>query len=304
MRVLVTGACGFVGRYLLSELASRGHTSYGMGLGTPPPDSPMREFLPIDMIDAAALKTAVARLAPDACVHLAAIAFVPCGKSSPREMTEINVMGTTNLLEALRTGSPATRLLFVSTAQVYGTRARPTPAKEEDPLLPESLYGVTKAAADGITRLYARQYGMPAIVARPYNHIGPGQSPDYVVASFARQVTSIRQGKPSAIKVGNLESRRDFTDVRDIARAYCLLLEKGIPGEAYNIASGKQVKIGEVLATLCELAGVTPQIVRDEALYRPDDSGLELDIRRLLKTTDWAPVIPLRQTLKDILEHP
>jgi GDP-4-dehydro-6-deoxy-D-mannose reductase len=301
MRVLVTGACGFVGRYLLAELASRGHTGYGIDRGTAPSDLPVREFLPIDICDAEALKTTVARLTPDACVHLAAIAFVPAGKSSPRKMTEVNVMGTTHLLEGLRTESPATRLLFVSTAQVYGTGARPAPAKEDDPLLPESLYGITKAAADGITRLYARQYGMPAMVARPYNHIGPGQAPDYVVASFARQVGAIREGKPAVIKVGNLESLRDFTDVRDIVRAYCLLLEKGIPGESYNIASGHKVKIGEVLNTLCELAGVAPRIVRDEALYRPDDSCLELDTARLLKTTGWAPVIPLRQTLKDIL---
>lgn len=302
MRVLVTGACGFVGRYLLAELASRGHTSYGMDRGAAPSDLPVQEFLSTDICDASALKTAVHHIAPDACVHLAALAFVPSGKSSPRMMTEVNVMGTVNLLEALRSDSPATRLLFVSTAQVYGTHTRPAPVREDDALHPESLYGITKAAADGIALLYARQYDMPVMVARPYNHIGPGQAPDYVVSSFARQVLAIRQGKTPVIKVGNLESRRDFTDVRDIARAYALLIEKGIPGEAYNIASGHQVKIGEILTTLCELTGVHPEIIREESLFRPDDHCLELDSSRLRKTTDWSPLIPLRQTLSDIVK--
>jgi GDP-4-dehydro-6-deoxy-D-mannose reductase len=273
-----------------------------MDRGAAPSDLPVQEFLSTDICDASALKAAVRQVAPEACVHLAALAFVPSGKSSPRLMTEVNVMGTVNLLEALRTDSPTTRLLFVSTAQVYGTRARPTPAREDDALLPESLYGITKAAADSIALLYARQYAMPVMVARPYNHIGPGQAPDYVVASFARQIMAIRQGAPPVIKVGNLESRRDFTDVRDIVRAYCLLLEKGVPGEAYNIASGHQVKIGEILTTLSELAGVHPEIVREESLFRPDDHCLELDSSSLRKTTHWSPLIPLRQTLADIVK--
>jgi GDP-4-dehydro-6-deoxy-D-mannose reductase len=304
MRVLVTGACGFVGRHLLAELAARGHTIVGMDKGPAPSDLPVQEFLPVDITHADAVKTAVRRLAPDACIHLAAIAFVPSGKLCPRTMTEVNVMGTVNLLEALRTDSPSTRLLFVSTAQVYGTSARPSPAREDDALQPESLYGITKTAADSISLLYARQYGMPVMVARPYNHIGPGQAPDYVVASFARQITAIRQGGPPVIRVGNLASRRDFTDVRDIVRAYGLLLEKGVPGKAYNIASGQQVHIGEILTLLSELAGVQPQIVRDESLFRPDDNCLELDITQLHETTGWAPVIPLRQTLADIVNFP
>ena len=302
MRVLVTGACGFVGRYLLAELAVRDHTSFGMDRGAAPPDLPVQEFLSTDICDASALKTAVRHIAPDACVHLAALAFVPSGKSSPRMMTEVNVMGTVNLLEALRSDSPATRLLFVSTAQVYGTHTRPAPVREDDALHPESLYGITKAAADGIALLYARQYDMPVMVARPYNHIGPGQAPDYVVSSFARQVMAIRQGAPPVIRAGNIQSRRDFTDVRDIVRAYCLLLEKGIPGEAYNIASGHQVKIGEILTALCELTGVHPEIIREESLFRPDDHCLELDSTRLRERTGWAPQIPLRKTLADIVE--
>lgn len=303
MRVLVTGACGFVGRHLLNELATRGHTAYGMDQGTAPSALRVEDFLQVDICDGRAVNDAVKRLAPDACVHLAAIAFVPSGAAVPARMVAVNVMGTTHLLEAFRTaGSPA-RILFVSTAQVYGSHPRPAPAREEDALAPESLYGITKSAGDGIARFYARQYGMEVMVARPYNHIGPGQDSGYVIASFARQVRAIRRGAPPLVKVGNLGSLRDFTDVRDICRAYALLLERGSRGQAYNIASGTLVKIGEALRGLCELAGVQPEIVRDEALYRPDDRCLMLDTSRLRETTGWAPSIPFNQTLADILEH-
>ena len=303
MRVLVTGACGFVGRHLITELVSRGHTAYGIDLGTAPAGLPVQDFLAVDICDGKAMTAAVQRIAPDACVHLAAVAFVPAGKSAPVKMVEVNVMGTTRLLEAFRCTGSSARILFISTAQVYGSQPRPAPAREQDPLAPDSLYGITKSAADGIARFYARQYGMDILVARPYNHIGPGQDSGYVISSFAHQVRAIRQGAPPLVKVGNLESLRDFTDVRDICRAYALLLEKGVKGEAYNIASGQQVKIGDVLNGLCALAGVHPEIVRDEALYRPDDRCLMLDISLLRKTTGWAPVIPFAQTLADIMEH-
>lgn len=301
MRVLVTGATGFVGRYLLSELKAQGHAAYGLDLGAPPPDLPVDAFVTADICRGDALPEAVARLRPDACVHLAAMAFVPSGKSSPVKMTEVNVMGTTRLLDAFRAHAPEARILFVSTAQVYGTRPRLAPVTEDDPLFPESLYGITKSAADGIARFFARQYGMPVMVARPYNHIGPGQAPDYVVASFASQVRAIREGAPAAIRVGNLESRRDFTDVRDIVRAYRLLLEKGAAGEAYNIASGRHVRIADVLARLCDLAGVQPRIDHDAALHRPVDHSLVLDITRLRQATGWAPAVPLETTLKDLV---
>ena len=303
MRILVTGACGFVGRHLLAEFVYRGHVAYGIDRGAAPAGLPVQDFLSVDICDAEAMNAAVRRIAPDACVHLAAIAFVPSGKSAPVKMIEVNVMGTTHLLEAFRTAGSAARILFVSTAQVYGSRPRSVPAREQDPFAPESLYGLTKSAADGIARFYAQQYGMDVMVARPYNHIGPGQDAGYVISAFAHQVRAIRQGATPLVKVGNLESLRDFTDVRDICRAYALLLERGVKGEAYNIASGRQVKIGDALKGLCALAGVHPEIVRDEALYRPDDRCLMLDTSRLREATGWAPVIPFDKTLADIMEQ-
>jgi GDP-4-dehydro-6-deoxy-D-mannose reductase len=264
---------------------------------------PVEDFLTVDICDGAAVRDAVTRLAPDACIHLAAIAFVPSGKACPEQMIAVNVMGTTHLLEAFRSRRQPARILCVSTAHVYGNSVRQAPVKEDDALLPDSLYGITKAAADGISRVYAREYGMHVMVARPYNHIGPGQAADYVVASFARQVAMIRRGASPLIRVGNLDSQRDFTDVRDIVRAYTLLLERGVPGGIYNIASGQQVGIGDVLSRLCDLAGVRPHIERDETLYRPQDGCMMLDITRLRHTTGWAPIIPLEKTLKDVVDQ-
>lgn len=301
MRVLITGVAGFVGHHLVAELAAHGHESSGLDRAVAT-DLPVREFIAADMCDGAAIHDAVVRLAPDACVHLAGMAFVPSGQAYPAQMAAVNIMGTTHLLEALRSAAPRARLLCISTAQVYGATGGPTPLREEDPLRPDSLYAVTKAASDGIALLYARQYGMPIMIARPHNHIGPGQSSAYVVASFASQVAAIRRGAPPLIKVGNLDSQRDFTDVRDVVRAYRLLIERGTPGEIYNIASGRQVRIGEVLSRLCELARIRPEIVRDNALYRPSDGGLILDTSRLRTTTGWAPTIPLDQTLHDLME--
>lgn len=246
---------------------------------------------------------AVSDVHADACIHLAAWAFVPSGTGDPAKIFEINLEGTTRVLEAFRKTSSQARILFISTSHVYGMRARPAPIQEDELLGPDTFYAISKAAADQICLLYAKQYGMNIIVARPHNHIGPGQSPQFSIAAFARQVVAIRDGAPPAMKVGNLENRRDFTDVRDIVRAYRLLVEKGSVGKAYNIASGHEVKIGDVLTRLCELAGVKPAISRDPAFYRPLDENPTLNTSRIRNDTGWAPAIPLDQTLKDILNQ-
>lgn len=304
MRVLVTGAFGFVGRYLIAELRQHGHDIFAYDVGPVPPDLRDVEAASGDVRDAASLRNAIRRAAPDACVHLAALAFVPAGAEDPQAMIDVNILGTIRLLESFRREAPKARVLVVSTAQVYGRIPRPAPLREEDPLAPDSIYAISKAAADDVARLYARQYGMDILVARPYNHIGPGQSPLYVVSSFARQVRAIAAGAPNEIKVGNLDSRRDFTDVRDVARAYRLLLERGRTGEAYNLGSGTQVRIGDILDRLCAQAGVRPRITRDPALYRPDHESPPLDIRKVRDATGWIPGIPLDQTLRDILASP
>lgn len=275
----------------------------GLDMGSAPVWLTSHHFFSADITDAQALDKVVADTKPDACIHLAAWAFVPSGSVEPAKIFDINLTGTTHVLEAFRKIASPARILFISTSHVYGMRMRPAPIQEEDPLGPDTFYAISKAAADQICLLYARQYGMNSMVARPHNHIGPGQSPKFSIASFARQIVAIQNGAPPVMKVGNLDNRRDFTDVRDIVRAYRLLIEKGTPGQAYNIASGREVRVGDVLDRLCQLAGVTPEIGRDPTFYRPADENPTLDMRRIRKDTGWEPVIPLDQTLTDILNQ-
>ncbi len=304
MRILVTGASGFVGRHLIHELTTHGHQVVGLDIGAHPAWLNAASFISANITDSAALEKIVSDQQPEACIHLAAWAFVPSGSVSPTKILEINLEGTTHLLEAFRKSVPAARFLFISTSHVYGMRARSAPIQEDDLLGPDTFYAISKATADQICLLYAKHYGMNILVARPHNHIGPGQSPQFSIASFAQQVAAIRNGATPSMKVGNLDNRRDFTDVRDIVRAYRLLIEKGCAGKAYNIASGHEVRIGDVLTRLCELAGVKPEIGRDERFYRPLDENPTLDTRRIQQDTGWAPVIPLDQTLTDILNQP
>jgi GDP-4-dehydro-6-deoxy-D-mannose reductase len=300
MKVLITGACGFVGKHVLNELAANGHEAIGMDIGAPPPQLPPQNFISANITDDEAVARTVSNLKPDACLHLAGWAATSNG--TPRTIMDVNLIGTMNVLEAFRKAGSIARILCVSSAHVYGMRARATPVREEDNLDPETIYAVSKAAADQLTRVYATHYGLNSMVARPHNHIGPGQSPNFAIPAFARQINAIRHGALPVMKVGNLDNRRDFTDVRDVARAYRLLLEKGHPGKAYNITSGHEIRLGDILASLCKLAGVSPEIIRDEALYRPRDQNPVLNIERIKQDTGWTAQIPIERTLADILE--
>lgn len=300
MKILVTGVCGFVGKHVLDELAANGHEPVGMDIGEAPPLLPPRQFVRCNITDAEATARIIAEVKPDACLHLAG--WAATSKGSPATIMEVNLMGTLNVLEGFRRTGSAARILCVSSAHVYGMKARSTPIREDDTLAPDTVYAVSKAAADQLVRIYFSQYGLNTMVARPHNHIGPGQSPNFAIPAFASQVKAIRQGALPVMKVGNLDNRRDFTDVRDVARAYRLLLEKGIPGRAYNITSGRESRIGDILDLLCKLAGVTPEITRDETLYRPLDQNPVLNIERIRQDTGWEALIPIGKTLADILE--
>lgn len=300
MKILVTGACGFVGKHVLNELAAAGHEAVGMDVGAAPAQLPPHRFISANITDADAVAGIVANLAPDACLHLAGWSFV--GNGNPRTVLDVNLMGTVNLLDAFRNIRSTARILCISSAQVYGMTARTIPLREDEPFNPGTFYAVSKAAADQLALLYAKAYGLEIMVARPNNHIGPGQSPQFAIPSFVRQIKSIRKGAPAVMKVGNLDNHRDFTDVRDVARAYRLLLEKGQSGKAYNVTSGHEMRMGDILNRLCELAGIKPEFVRDPELYRPLDHNPGLNFQRLRDDTGWAPQIAIDQTLRDILE--
>jgi GDP-4-dehydro-6-deoxy-D-mannose reductase len=303
MRVLVTGAAGFAGRHLMAEIRASGHEALGFDL---PPSAPLSAGSPHyagDVRDLRQIESVLAETQPDACIHLAGIAFVPTGWTEPQLVFSVNTMGTLNVLEAVRKCCAATRLVMVTSAEIYGASMDDRPISEETPTHPESLYAVSKLAADQMALLYAKRYGMAVLTARPANHIGPGQAPEFVCSSFAKQLAEIRAGlRSNILNVGNLDSERCFLDVRDVARAYRLLAERGQPGKAYNIASSDRIPVKTVLDILCEEAGLSPERRMLPELYRPTDRSALFDTSRIRKDVGWQPAIPLRQTLRDILD--
>lgn len=302
MRVLVTGSQGFVGRHLTRELIQHDWTISAFDLT--PNGNPCAggDYYQGDIQDQQTVEKVVRQSRPEACVHLGGLAFVPEGWTNTEILFSVNVIGTIHLLEACRRHAPSAKVLVVSSAEAYGRQPARQAINENDPLQPDNPYAVSKAAADNITLLYAKQYSMPAMVARPGNHIGPGQSVNFAVSSFAAQLTAISAKKsPATIKVGNLDSKRDFTDVRDVARAYRLLLEKGRPGQAYNIASSREISIRFILDRLCEIAGIRPDIEIIPELFRQAEQRPLLDTAKIEQEAGWKPEIHLETTLQDIM---
>lgn len=302
MRVFITGVCGFVGRHLATELAAHGHEPVGLRLPaeTAPDGVPCATG---DITDPASIRSALAAMAPDACVHLAGVSTVPRAWADPAAAFEVNAAATVRLLAAVREQPQPVRVLFVSSAQVYGENPGPGLLDERAPLRPSNPYGVAKAAADEMTLLWAAREGRPWMTARPVNHIGPRQSRDFVIPSFAQQLVAIARGQaPARVRIGNLESLRDFMDVRDTVRGYRLLLERGQGGEAYNLATGRMETIGRMLDLLCELAGVKPERVADRALYRPTDASPRLDTRKMREHCNWTAELSLEDSIRAIYD--
>jgi GDP-4-dehydro-6-deoxy-D-mannose reductase len=300
-RVLVTGADGFVGAHAVREFAAHGHAVVGL-VFRPPVAPPDWTWVAGDIRDREGMDRLLAEHRPDAVLHLAGQAFVPRAWENPQESVEINLTGTLNLLEAFRRHTPGGAFLAVTSSEVYGRHAEPPVLDEDAPLRPGSLYGVTKAAADQACLAYAFHHRLRVMTARPQNHIGPGQNPNFVVPGFATQLARLaRSGRETGeIRVGNLDARRDFTDVRDVVRAYRLLLESGHPGQAYNIASGRNLPIRDLFFTLAAIADVRPTPVVDPALFRPTDSPPVLAVEKIRRHTGWQPEWPLEQTLRDL----
>jgi GDP-4-dehydro-6-deoxy-D-mannose reductase len=295
MRVLVTGATGFVGRHLLDALRAAGHEPIVVGS---PHDAP--PAIGLDIVDADAVRRVVDAALPEAIVHLAGQAFVPQSVADPLGTLAVNATGTANVLEAAR--AVRARVLVISSAEVYGVqRPERMPLDETAVLRPANAYAASKLAAEAYALAWHRSYGLDAVVARPFNHIGPGQDERFVVASFARQLAGIAAGAPPLMHVGNLEAQRDFLDVRDVVAAYVLLLANGRAGEVYNISSGRPVAIREVLRQLITIARVPVEIRDDPERMRSSDLPiLSGDATKLRAETGWAPKYSLTASLRDI----
>lgn len=299
MRVLVTGADGFVGTWLSDHLREAGDEVY-QAVGHHGEDRRTRS---LELADAAAVRDVVAWAHPDAIYHLAAVAFGPDASADVGHALDITVRGTAYLLEAASGLDPRPLVMIPSSAEVYGS-AGERRLNERAPIAPVNRYGATKAAQETLALAYHRAGVLPVVVARAFNNIGPGQRESFVVPAFAMQLarTAAGTGSPELL-VGNLDAQRDFIDVRDGVRAYRLLVAGRHAGQPVNVASGRAVAIREVLDALIALSGLSVSVVVDPGRLRPSDVpvvfGSNALVRRL---TGWRPRIPLGQTLRDVWE--
>jgi GDP-4-dehydro-6-deoxy-D-mannose reductase len=306
--VLVTGAAGFAGSHLLDLLsrdrdaALAGHlVAWHRPGGAASRDVPGVVWEPVDLLDRAGVHAALDRLRPSQAYHCAGAAHVGRSWQTTDATFGVNVRGTHHLLDGLRRSSPATRVLVVSSAMVYAPASRPL--TEEDPLVPASPYALSKLAQEMVST--TDPDGPPTSIARAFNHFGPRQDPFFVAAGFARRIADIEAGRwEPEIAVGNLEARRDLTDVRDTVRAYRAIVERGQPGRAYNVCSGHAIVIRDLLDMLIARARVPVRVRVDPARYRPNDTPLVVgDSSRLRNELGWAPAIPLEQTVDDLLQY-
>jgi GDP-4-dehydro-6-deoxy-D-mannose reductase len=290
MRALITGGKGFVGQWLAAHLKDAGDDVVLIDVET-------------DISNGPALRQAVADAAPEAIYHLAAMTHVGESWENPSEVLKVNVLGTAELLAAARELTTPPTVLVVSSAEVYGTVSpEQLPLGEDAPTAPVTPYAASKLAAEAVALQAWRGYRQPVIVVRPFNHIGPGQSPNFAVPALAKRIAEARKAGAGSLRVGTLTTRRDFTDVRDVVVAYRLLMEHGQAGTIYNVCSGRDVAISEVADELLALAQAKLELVIDPALVRPVDVPvLRGDAGLLHAATGWAPSIPLATTLADVL---
>ena len=292
MRAFVTGGHGFVGGVLCAHLAEHGDE-----VVAPPADD-------VDVTDAVAVRKAFDDAQPHAVYHLAGVASVAESWRDPTGVFAVNAGGTAAVLDAARSLDRPPRVLVVSSAEVYGrVPAEALPITEEQPFAPVTPYAASKAAAELVAVQAFLGWGLPVVRARPFNHIGPGQSPEFAVAAFAVRITEAVRAGNTALRVGNLTARRDLTDVRDVVRAYRLLVLQGAEGEAYNVCSGRDVVMEDVVRRLLDVAGAELAVEVDPALLRPVDLPvLRGDARKLHAATGWTPEIPLDRTLADVVD--
>jgi GDP-4-dehydro-6-deoxy-D-mannose reductase len=313
MRVLITGITGFAGSHL-AEFLLQEHPEVEV-FGTHRWRSRMEnldhidggvQLLEADLRDYSSIQQALERSRPDAIFHLAAQSFVPSSWTAPNETLTTNIQGQVNLFEAIRALRLDPVVQIACSSEQYGlVLPHEVPITEDNPLRPLSPYAVSKVAQDLLGYQYFQSYGLKAIRTRGFNHTGPRRGHPFVTSNFCRQVAAIEHGlQQPVIRVGNLDAVRDFTDVRDMVRAYWLAVERGRPGEVYNIASGRGISIRELLQMIVGLAKVKVEVEVDPERLRPSDVEILIgDSSKFRADTGWEPRIPFEQTVADLLDY-
>jgi GDP-4-dehydro-6-deoxy-D-mannose reductase len=307
VRLLITGATGFAGRHLTSYCAGLGHEVHAVL--RPGREGALMDGAtahPADVRDSRELATVLAEVGPDAVAHLAGASSVGSSFADPLATWDINLGGTLALLEALRQGAPSAPALVVSSGEIHGgVQPSELPVGPDTPLRPLSPYGASKAAADLATAQYRAGYGLKAMRVRAFNHIGPGQDSRFVLPNVARQIAQAEhEGREQVeVRVGNVETRRDFTDVRDMVRAYLLILEYGDPDAVYLACSGRSRPVRDLVEGMAELARIPVTVCSDQTLRREGEQpDLYGSPARLHDDTGWTPEIPIETTLADTLD--
>ena len=313
MRALITGITGFVGSHLAEYLLDQNYEVFGSVRWRSKRDNIAHleeaksvKLFETDIKDPLSVRQTITEARPDEIYHLAAQSFVPASWSAPAETLDTNIQGQLNILEATREVVPDARVHVVGSSEEYGlVHPHEVPITEDQPLRPLSPYGVSKVAQDMLGWQYFQSFGMNVIRTRAFNHTGPRRGEVFVTSNFAKQLAEIKKGKRKPVmKVGNLEAKRDFTDVRDTIQAYHLVLTKGEPGMVYNICSGTGRSIQSMLDLLLEISGLDVSVEQDPLRMRPSDvMVLEGSYERVKEALGWEPVIPFEQTMKDLYEY-
>lgn len=309
LKALITGASGFVGGYLIDCLCENEIEIFVTKLPHEKIDSQNiseNNIFNLNILDKSEVRNVLLNSTPDYIFHLAAQSSVAQSWKNPTFTMEVNLIGTVNLLDTIRELKINPRILLIGSGEEYGyIKQNEVPINEENCLRPGNPYAVSKAAQSMIGQVYSRAYDMDIIMMKAFNHIGPKQNAVFVVADFCKQIAEIEKGlREPVIKVGNLEAKRDFTDVRDIVRGYLTVMQKGKKGETYNIGTGKAISIQEILDKLLAMSTKDIEIYQDENKIRPTDIPvIEANINKIKRDTGWYPKIDLDKTLSDTLNY-
>ena len=307
MKALIIGGAGFVGRYLIDHLTKDLKWDvFVTKLDTETIDEKDCKVYNLDILDLSKTKELIQEIDPDCIFHLAAQSSVSVSWQKPNLTVNVNINGCINILEAVRSLKVNPKILLVGSAEEYGKIINSFDAvKEIHNVCPSNIYAATKACQNMIGKIYSDAYNMYIVMARSFNHFGPKQAPIFVISDFCKQVAEIEKNlKDPVIKVGDITVSRDFTDVRDIVRAYSALIQKGIKSETYNVGSGKSIKIKDILKLILKESKCKIKVEQDEDKFRPVDiPTIQADISKITITTGWKPQIEIKTTIIDTLNY-